>query len=101
VFRLSVASNVPPTGLCFFPGAAEHCILEAGPAQQRALVVKWTRTFPFSFLSSREYVIARRLFRVGDTLYGITKVGGGGRGGLRLPCTTGCVFRSGVGVARS
>lgn len=47
--------------------------MESGPAAQRCLVVRWKRTFPFSFISSREYVIARRLFRVGDTLYGLTK----------------------------
>ena len=54
---------------------SEHEILENGDKQRRCQVVRWMRTFPFSFISKREYVIARRMWRGGDgALYGITKV---------------------------
>jgi len=52
----------------------EHEVLEDGDFPQRQQVVRWIRRFPFSFISDREYVLARRLFKEGDTLYGITKV---------------------------
>jgi hypothetical protein len=58
--------------------------LEHGSFAQRQQVVRWVRRFPFSFISDREYVIAKRMFARGDSLYGITKVGvrhGGGKGG--------------------
>lgn len=45
----------------------------AGMAQHRLQAVLWRRTFPFSFISAREYVIGRRVFREGETVYGITK----------------------------
>mmetsp|Transcript_37023 Transcript_37023/g.82299 ORF Transcript_37023/g.82299 Transcript_37023/m.82299 type:complete len:474 (+) Transcript_37023:167-1588(+) len=48
-------------------------VLEHGDFSQRQQVVRWMRRFPFSFISDREYVIARRFFRQGDSLYGITK----------------------------
>lgn len=38
-----------------------------------AQVVRWVRSFPFAFLTDREYVLGRRVFRVNDSLYGITK----------------------------
>ena len=54
---------------------SEHEILENGSKQQRCQVVRWVRTFPFSFLSKREYIIGRRMWRSPDgCLYGITKV---------------------------
>ena len=54
---------------------SEHEIVENGDGAERCQVVRWERTFPFSFLSKREYVIGRRLFRGPDgCLYGITKV---------------------------
>ena len=54
---------------------SEHELLENGNKQQRCQVVRWVRTFPFSFLSKREYCIGRRMWRSGDgCLYGITKV---------------------------
>ena len=54
---------------------SEHEILENGNKQQRCQVVRWVRTFPFSFLSKREYIIGRRMWRSPDgCLYGITKV---------------------------
>ena len=54
---------------------SEHETLENGDGRQRCQVVRWERTFPFSFLSKREYVIGRRMFRGPDgCLYGITKV---------------------------
>jgi hypothetical protein len=50
----------------------EQCAVEAAPAAasaaaggaaaHRALVVRWLRSFPFSFISDREYVIARRVW---------------------------------------
>lgn len=49
-------------------------ILETGPMEHRCQVVRWVRSFPFSFLSRREYVIGRRMFREAGCLYGITKV---------------------------
>lgn len=58
---------------------SEHELLENGNKQQRCQVVRWVRTFPFSFLSKREYCIGRRMWRSQDgCLYGITKV--------TLPC---------------
>lgn len=42
--------------------------------EDRRQVVNWTRCFPFPFLSDREYVIARRTFVEGDTIYTLTKV---------------------------
>lgn len=54
----------------------EHQLLENAHAQNhRCQVVRWLRTFPFAFISKREYVIARRVFQGNDasTLYGITK----------------------------
>jgi hypothetical protein len=54
---------------------SQHEILENGEGRRRCQVVRWERTFPFSFLSKREYVIGRRMFRGPDgCLYGITKV---------------------------
>ena len=53
----------------------QHEVLEHGDFAQRQQVVRWIRKFPFSFLTDREYVIARRMYRQGDDLYGITKVG--------------------------
>lgn len=56
----------------------DHAVLEHGSFERREQVVRWTRKFPFSFLSDREYCIARRMFKkereggVHD-LYGITK----------------------------
>ncbi|CAL5219821.1 g1733 [Coccomyxa viridis] len=53
---------------------SEHELLENGNKQQRCQVVRWVRTFPFSFLSKREYCIGRRMWRSQDgCLYGITK----------------------------
>lgn len=55
---------------------SEHQLLEsAHDKKHRCQVVRWLRSFPFAFLSRREYVIARRLFPGDDpnTLYGITK----------------------------
>jgi hypothetical protein len=39
-----------------------HEVLEHGEFSQRQQVVRWVRRFPFSFLSDREYTIARRVF---------------------------------------
>lgn len=61
---------------------SEHQLLEsAHDTKHRCQVVRWVRSFPFAFISRREYVIARRMFRLsedlkmgsGETLYGITK----------------------------
>jgi len=60
---------------------SEHQLLDsAHDPVHRCQVVRWVRSFPFAFISQREYVIARRLFRFyngKDTknpeLYGITK----------------------------
>jgi hypothetical protein len=43
-----------------------HEVLEHGDFAQRQQVVRWVRRFPFSFLSDREYTIARRLFTEPD-----------------------------------
>lgn len=56
----------------------DHAVLEYGNFERREQVVRWTRKFPFSFLSDREYCIARRVFkkeREDGTydLYGISK----------------------------
>ncbi|KAK9785505.1 hypothetical protein WJX73_000678 [Symbiochloris irregularis] len=56
------------------PMITEHQLLENGPGKHRCQVVRWIRTFPFSFIKSREYVIARRVWRQDGALYGITKV---------------------------
>jgi hypothetical protein len=54
----------------------DHQVLEHGDFGQRQQVVKWVRRFPFSFISDREYTLARRVFREGPKVYGITKVRG-------------------------
>ena len=54
----------------------EHQLLESAHDQKhRCQVVRWLRSFPFDFLSRREYVIARRVFPGDDpsTLYAISK----------------------------
>jgi len=48
-------------------------VVEDGNFAQREQVVRWLRSFPFSFMTDREYVLARRVFTVGDASYGITK----------------------------
>ncbi len=54
---------------------SEHESLEVGDGRQRCQVVRWVRTFPFSFLSKREYIIGRRMWRGPDgCLFGVTKV---------------------------
>lgn len=54
---------------------SHHELLESAHGQKdRCQVVRWLRSFPFAFISDREYVIARRMFTSDkDTLYGITK----------------------------
>ena len=54
---------------------SSHSLLEAAYGQQhRCQVVRWLRSFPFAFISDREYVIARRMFSPEkDVAYGITK----------------------------
>ncbi len=42
-------------------------------AAHRMQVVHWKRSFPFSFISARDYVIGRRTFRQHGNVYGITK----------------------------
>jgi len=51
----------------------DHEVLEYGDHAQRQLVMRWTRRFPFSFISDREYIIAKQLFRRGQDLFGVTK----------------------------
>ncbi len=54
----------------------ERCEMRSSPSKPVNpffQVVRWIRKFPFSFISDREYVIARRVFRQGDDIYGITK----------------------------
>lgn len=53
---------------------SETEVLENGPGNERCQVVRWVRSFPFSFISKREYVIARRMFTESGCLYGISKV---------------------------
>eukprot|EP00191_Tetraselmis_sp_GSL018_P013785 CAMPEP_0177580536 /NCGR_PEP_ID=MMETSP0419_2-20121207/1614_1 /TAXON_ID=582737 /ORGANISM="Tetraselmis sp., Strain GSL018" /LENGTH=575 /DNA_ID=CAMNT_0019069413 /DNA_START=243 /DNA_END=1968 /DNA_ORIENTATION=+ len=48
-------------------------VIENGDFAAREQVVRWIRSFPFSFMTDREYVLARRVFRIGDCWYGITK----------------------------
>jgi hypothetical protein len=51
---------------------SHHETLEEGPAKHRCQVVRWVRSFPFSFLSDREYIIGRRVWRAEDgCLYGV------------------------------
>lgn len=54
---------------------SKHELLESAHSfDSRCQVVRWIRSFPFAFISDREYVIARRIFH-GDEgeMYGITK----------------------------
>jgi hypothetical protein len=51
-----------------------HEVLEHGDFSQRQQVVRWLRRFPFSFLSDREYTIARREFIEDGDIYACTKV---------------------------
>jgi hypothetical protein len=51
-----------------------HDVLENGSPADRCQVVHWIRSFPFAFISDREYVIARRQFRdANGCIYVITK----------------------------
>ncbi|KAK9817561.1 hypothetical protein WJX74_007751 [Apatococcus lobatus] len=54
---------------------SHHEVVENGPGDDRCQVVRWIRSFPFSFIKKREYIIARRVFRDEQKgcLYGITK----------------------------
>lgn len=52
---------------------SDYSIIESGPSEQRCQVVHWLRTFPFSFISQREYVIGRRVWKQDGALYGIMK----------------------------
>eukprot|EP00887_Chlorella_sp_A99_P003282 scaffold9.g3282.t1 len=53
---------------------SEHQLLAAGDLGARQQVVRWVRTFPFAFISQREYVIARRMWRAPDgALYAVTR----------------------------
>lgn len=51
----------------------QHDVIEDGDFSQRQQVVRWVRSFAFSFITDREYFMARRVFRTNDALYGITK----------------------------
>ncbi|CAG9463075.1 unnamed protein product [Pedinophyceae sp. YPF-701] len=49
-------------------------VLEQGDMADRRQVVKWVRTFPFSFIKQREYCIARRVWKgPAGTTYTISK----------------------------
>lgn len=52
---------------------SDYSIVESGASEQRCQVVHWLRTFPFSFISQREYVIGRRVWHQDGALYGIMK----------------------------
>ena len=52
---------------------SQHEVLENGDGRHRCQVVRWIRSFPFSFIKEREYIIARRVWREDGCLYGITK----------------------------
>ncbi|GMH37830.1 hypothetical protein BSKO_05703 [Bryopsis sp. KO-2023] len=52
---------------------SRHQILENGPVEDRRQVVHWVRSFPVPCLTDREYVIARRTFVEGDTIYTLSK----------------------------
>lgn len=53
---------------------SQYYIVEYGDVSRRELVVRWLRSFPFSFISDREYVIARKVYHDGDgASYSITK----------------------------
>lgn len=52
---------------------SDYGIVESGPSDQRCQVVHWLRTFPFSFINQREYVIGRRVWHQNGALYGIMK----------------------------
>lgn len=50
---------------------SHHETLEDGDIKHRCQVVRWVRSFPFAFLSDREYIIGRRVWRAEDgCLYG-------------------------------
>ena len=42
---------------------SHHETVETGPANGRCQVVRWVRSFPFSFIKEREYIIARRAWQ--------------------------------------
>ena len=45
------------------PMISQHESVESGPPSHRCQVVRWVRSFPFSFIKEREYYIARRAWR--------------------------------------
>lgn len=48
-------------------------VMDPDLAAHRMQVVHWKRSFPFSFISARDYVIGRRTFRQHGNVYGMTK----------------------------
>ena len=57
--HLAAETSCPPL-LVQDPMISQHEVIEAGPPQHRCQVVRWVRSFPFSFIKEREYYIARR-----------------------------------------
>eukprot|EP00210_Caulerpa_lentillifera_P007288 g6967.t1 len=47
--------------------------IESGSRKDRCEVVRWIRSFPFPFLSDREYVIGRKIFKRDDVIYTVTR----------------------------
>lgn len=68
--------------LCLFQDTMiiDHEVIEQGDFSERQQAVRWLRRFPFSFITDREYIIAKRMFKIGQDLYGITKASGAYRG---------------------
>jgi len=63
-----------PARLQWDPLLTRAHVVETGGQGDRRQVVHWVRSFPFSFIKERDYVIARRTFVGSDgAIYGITK----------------------------
>ena len=48
---------------------SQHETVETGPPSARCQVVRWVRSFPFSFIKEREYYIARRVWKQQVSVY--------------------------------
>ncbi|CAD7704805.1 unnamed protein product [Ostreobium quekettii] len=52
---------------------SHHELLQQESMSDRRQIVRWIRSFPFSFMTDREYIIGRRVFQEGDKIYAMTK----------------------------
>jgi len=52
---------------------SHHELVQQDSLADREQIVRWIRSFPFSFITDREYIIGRKIFREEDKIYAMTK----------------------------